>query len=574
MLLAISMPRPDGRTAMNRNRRKRMCNPSRMRALRNVLLIAMATGCVVLGFPHSAAAQSSNPLMEGRGGDLNFPVSCGAQAQPRFDAALAALHSFWYAQAREEFTAITQTDPDCAIAYWGIAMSVWNQLWAPPRPDSLKAGREAIDKARAATQKSQRETDYIEALAVFYTDTDKLDHRSRAAAYSKSMELVARKNPDDREARVFYALSLLASADPLDKTYKNQLQAGGMLEALFAELPAHPGIAHYIIHAYDYPGLADRALAAALKYQVCVTIVPHAIHMPSHTFVLLGRWQDTIKANIAGVEAERVRGSPEDRLHDLDYLVLAYLQLAQDKKAKEAVDLAREVESDMVAHKRDTGLRSRPYGLAALEARFVLERHDWQAAAALPLRPSSYPYAEAIPHFARAVGLARSGHPVEAQREIDALSALVKALTEAKNPYWAGQVEIERKIAAGFAARASGRDAEAVSLMQAAAAEEDALETHDTLNPGPIGMTADEALGALLLDLKRPAEAFAAFEASLRGAKNRLQSFAGAASAAAAANDVAGARKYYAKVLELARDGDGDRPEVAAAKTYMQRSSN
>jgi hypothetical protein len=542
-----------------------VCEPIRM--LRSVAFIV---GCMVLAGNQGAVAQSNpNPLMEGRGGDLVFPISCGDKVQPRFDAALAALHSFWYARAREEFMAIATTDPDCAMARWGIAMTLWNQIWAPPRPDGLKAGREEIDKARAAARTSPRETDYIEALAAFHADADKLDHRSRALAYSKKMELLAQKYSDDREAKVFYALSLLASADPLDKTYKSQRQAGAMLEKLFVELPTHPGIAHYIIHAYDYPDLAERALAAALKYQVCVTVVPHAVHMPSHTFVLLGRWQDTINANVAGQQAEKERGIPEDRIHDLDYLVLAYLQLAQDAKAKQAVDLARQVEDEMVAAKRDTGLRSRHYNLAALEARWALERHDWQAAATLPLRPNRYPYAQAIPHFARAVGLARSGHPEEARKEIDELAALVKTLTDAKNPYWAGQVEIQRKIAAAWAARAAGKEAEALALMQAASKDEESFAAPDTLNPGPIGMTADEALGALLLELKQPAKAFQAFEASLRVAKNRLQSYAGAGRAAAAVNDAENARTYYGKVLELAREGDGQRSDVVEAKAYM-----
>jgi hypothetical protein len=524
-------------------------------------------------FP-AAAATIDNRLMSGRGGDVNFPISCGDQIQPRFDAALAALHAFWYGEAQTEFTAISHDDPDCAIAYWGVAMAQWNQIWAPPRADNLKAGREAIEKAEAAPQKSAREADYIEALSAFYRDTDKLDHRTRALAYSKNMEALAQKYPQDREAEIFYALSLLATADPLDKTYKNQLQAGSILEKLSAEMPTHPGIGHYIIHAYDYPALADRALAAALKYETCVTVVPHAIHMPSHTFVLLGRWQDTINANVAAQEAERDRGTPEDRIHDLDYLVLAYLQLAQDKKAKETVGLAREIEDDMINRNRNTGLRARHYNLAALEARWALERHDWETAANLPLRSSRYAYADAIPHFARAVGLAHIGHVDAAQAEVDQLIGLTKVLSDAKLPYWAGQVEIEQKIASGWIARAQGQNEKAVALMQAAAKQEDGLETHDTLNPGPIGMTADESLGMLFLELKHPADAFQSFEASLRMAKNRLASYAGAASAAAAVNDAENARKYYAKVIELTGGGDGDRPEVAEAKDYLRHTRN
>ena len=542
-------------------------SPGSLRVLRYASVLV---GSIFLSSIEPAGAQnSSNPLMEGRGGDLFFPVSCEAQIQPRFDAALAALHSFWYGRAREEFAAIAQSDPDCAMAHWGLAMSVWNQLWAPPRPDNLAAGRTAIEKARSASRKSAREAAYIEALVAFYTDTDKLDHRSRALAYSKKMDELMQKYPEDHETKIFYALSLLASADPLDKTYKSQLAAGAILEALFPELPTHPGVAHYIIHAYDYPDLAQRALDAALKYQVCVTIVPHAVHMPSHTFVLLGKWKETISANIAGEEAEKLRGIPEDRIHDLDYLVLAYLQRAQDEKAKQAVDLARQTENDMVARKHDSGLRSRHYNLAALEARWTLERHDWAAAATLPLPPNRYPYAQAIPHFARAIGLARTGHPDDAQQEVDQLAALARTLTDAKNPYWAGQVEIERKIAAAWTAHARGNDAEALTLMQAASKEEDGLETHDTLNPGPIGMTADEALGALLLELKRPAEALTAFELSLRFAKHRLQSYVGAGNAAAAANDAQNARKYYAMAIDLASEGDGQRPEIAEAKAYI-----
>ena len=547
------------------------------RLLRARLHVALCTalcaaGWLLLAGHRGALAQSAaNPLMQGRGGDLVFPTSCGSAVQPRFDAALAALHSFWYKRAREEFTSITQSDPDCAMAHWGVAMSVWNQLWAPPTAASLKTGQEEVVRARAAVHRSARENDYIEALAVFFTDSDRLDHRSRALAYSRRMEAVAQNHPDDREARIFHALSLLAAADPLDKTYKNQLAAGAILEKLFAEIPTHPGVAHYIIHAYDYPDLAERALAAALKYQVCVTVVPHAVHMPSHTYVLLGKWKETIEANTAGEEAEKVRGIPEDRIHDLDYLVLAYLQLAQDANARRAVDLAREIEDDMVARKHDSGLRSRHYNLAALEARWALERHHWAAAAALPLRPNRYPYAEAIPHFARAVGFARSGHPDEAQREIDRLAGVVKVLTDAKLPYWAGQVEIERKIAAAWTAHALGNEDEALALMQAASKQEDGLETHDTLNPGPIGMSADEGLGMLLLELKHPADAFKAFEASLLVAKNRLQSYAGAAGAAAAMGDAENARKYYAKVIELAGAGDAGRPEIAQAKAYLSR---
>src|SRR6266849_527681 len=546
----------------------------RDKGLRGPWVVAALAAGLALGGARSAVAQNdARDLMEGRGRDVSFPVSCGQDIQPRFDAALAALHSFWYGQALKEFTAITELKPDCAMAHWGIAMSVWNQIWAPPRPDNLKAGSDAIARALAAGAKTQRERDYLDALAAFYADHDKLDHRTRAAAYMRKMEQVAQRYPDDREARIFYALSLLATADGLDKTYKNQLKAGDILEQVFAEKPEHPGPSHYIIHAYDYPALVDRALAAAQKYAVCVTVVPHAIHMPSHTYVLLGRWKDTVTSNNAAEIAEADRGTPEDRIHALDYLVYAHLQLAQDDKAMEVLDLALKTENDLIARKHDSGLRSRPFGVAAMEARWALERLDWATAAGLPTRPSRYPYAESVPHFARAVGLARSGRPEQASADLDRLATLQKALADAKNLYWARQVAIQHKVASAFVDRARGRNAEAVALMQEAATVEETSETHDTLRPGPIGMTAHEALGLLLLELGRPSEALQAFEASLRAAKNRLRSYAGAAAAAAAVGNASAARSYYTKLLDLAEGPDATRPELVQAKAYLQQAS-
>jgi len=549
------------------------CTRTRLASKTRLWLAPILAVLLALGAARSANAQSdAHDLMEGRGRDVSFPVSCGADIQPRFDAALAALHSFWYGQALKEFTAITEAKPDCAMAYWGIAMSIWNQIWAPPTPANLTKGSNAIARALALGAKTPREQDYLDALAAFYTDHDKLDHRTRAAAYMRKMEQVAQRYPDDREARIFYALSLLATADGLDKTYKNQLQAGAILEQIFAEKPEHPGPAHYIIHAYDYPALVDRALAAAQKYAICVTAVPHAIHMPSHTYVLLGRWKDTIESNNAAEIAEADQGTPEDRIHALDYLVYAHLQLAQDREAKQVLDLALKIEDELVARKHDSGLRARPFGIAAIEARWALERLDWSTAATLPPRPSRYPNAEAVPHFARAVGLARSGRPDDARADIDRLAALRKTLADAKNLYWARVVDVQLKMANAWVYRALGRDSDAVTLMQEAARAEETSETHDTLSPGPIGMTAHEALGMLLLELGRPAEALQAYEASLGTAKNRLRSFAGAAAAAVRLGNVSTARNYYTSLLELADHSGATRPELAEAKAYLQVS--
>jgi len=550
--------------------------PNVSTGLRGWRTVFTAATIIALGVVRAEAAPVDlHELMEGRGQDVHLPVSCGEADQPRFDAALAALHSFWYGQALKEFSAIAEANPDCAMAYWGVAMSVWNQIWAPPRPDNLKKGREAIEKARASGNTTPREAAFIDALATFYADYETLDHRTRTLAYTRKMEALAQHDPGEREGQTFYALALLASADPLDKTYANQLKAGAILEKVMAETPQHPAVSHYLIHAYDYPALVDRALKAAQTYAACVTIVPHAIHMPSHTYVLLGRWRDTIMANVSGEAAEKERGTPEDRIHDLDYLVYAYLQLGEDAKAKEVLDLALQIDNDMVARKHDSGLRARPFGIAAMEARYALERQDWSGAAALPVRADArYPFVEAVSRFARAVGLARGGHAQEAQAEIDRLAALEKTLSDAKNLYWARQVGIERQVAAAWVARAVGRNDEALSLMEGAAKAEEFSETHDTLSPGPVGMTAHEALGALLTELGRPANAFKAFEASLRTSRNRLQSQAGAARAAAAAGDKENARVYFAKVVSLSEGSETGRPEVIEARSYINRTGN
>jgi tetratricopeptide (TPR) repeat protein len=445
-----------------------------------VLVLALAMG--VSAPPLQAAPEAGL----GRGAGVNFPTSCTPPAQARFNEALAGLHSFWYARAVKEFGDIAQSEPDCPIAYWGVALSLWNQLWAPPRQDALQKGSDAIQKAVALGAKSERERDYINAVAKFYADSDKLDHRTRARAYSDAMEKVYIKYPDDREAAAFYALSMLATIDPLDATYARQREAGKILEAIFREEPNHPAAAHYLIHAYDCGPLAERARPAAEQYAKSTPYVPHAIHMPSHTYVLLGMWKETIDTN-----------------------------------------------------------------MAAGSARWTLERSAWSEAAALPPKPDRFPYIEAIPHYARAIGAARSGHPDAAKSEIEKLNALQDALVKSKNQYWARQVELEAKIANAWTADAEGKPVDALAAMREAADLEGKSETHDTLSPGPIGFTAHEALGELLLKQGQPAEALAAFEESLQLAANRPRSYYGAALAAKQANDSDKAKIYVAKLADV-----------------------
>jgi hypothetical protein len=497
-----------------------------------------------------------------RGKDVNFPVSCSAPMQQEFNAALAALHSFWYAQAAKEFLSIAEREPDCAMAHWGYALSRWTQLWAPPRQDALDAGLAALRKAAASANTSEREAAYITAALAFYADNDKLDHRTRLTAYAGAIEKLYRAYPDDREASLFYALSLLATADPLDATFAKQRQAGEILESVFGAVPDHPAAAHYLIHAYDCGPLAEKAVAAAERYAKSAPVVPHAIHMPSHTYVLLGRWRDNIESNLVGEQAERERGIPEDRLHDIDYLVYGYLQVGDDANAKKFRDLALSIEQELVAAKRNVGLRARPFTVAAVEARYALEGSRWAEAAALQARPDRWGFIEAVPLFARAVGAARSGNPAAAKADLARLSELQADLVKAKLGYWARVVEIQIKIASAWTADAEGHSAEALILMQAAAELEKSIDTHDTLSPGPIGATAHESNGELLLKHGKAREALASFEESLKIAKNRARSYFGAAKAADLAGDAERHKAHVAKLTEVCGLPAGTAPQA------------
>lgn len=529
-------------------------------ALMTVAVLAIST----------ASASAQEPPLE-RLGRVSFPISCGADVQGPFNLATAALHSFWYKEAISAYSKIAEKRPNCAMAYWGIAMSYWNQVWAPPREAALDAGWAAVQKAKTLSA-SERERDFIDAIAVFYNNSDKQDHRTRATDYTRAMERVFQRHPNDPEAKAFYALSLLASASALDKTYMAQKKAGELAESLFDANPEHPGAAHYVIHAFDYPELAQRARKAAAGYAKAAPYVPHALHMPSHIFVLLGLWEETIRSNQIAQEAERDRGVPEDRMHALDYMILAYLQRAQDVEAKVLLDLGREIEAGLVARKYETPFRARPFHVAAMPARVALERRSWQEAAALQPQQSRYAYAESVWHFARAIGLARIGAPDKAAADIARLNELHDALAKTKNEYWAVVVRTQALVAAGWVAHARGQMDEAQRLMIDAARLEYSAATHDTLNPGPIGMTAHEALGELMLALNKPAEALKAYEASLEHSPNRLHGLAGAGRAAEKLQARDKAKAYYTQLVKLTDKASAERPEVTEAQAYLSRN--
>jgi tetratricopeptide (TPR) repeat protein len=506
-------------------------------------------------------------------GTVHFPVSCAPAVQADFERAVALLHSFWYEEALKAFTAVTAADASCAMGYWGVAMSVYYPLWQPPSPAMLEKGSAAVDKARALNA-TPREKDYIGAIGTYYRDHDKLDHRTRALAYEKAMEQVYRRYPDDREAAVFYALALNATAAPTDKTYANQLKAGAILDKVFAEQPDHPGVAHYIIHSYDYPPLANRGLVAARGYAKTAPSVPHAQHMPSHIFTRLGVWLESIDSNRASADAGKAYYAKlgkdtvwDQTLHALDYVVYAYLQTGQDKQARAVLEelgsmQKSEPESFVAA-----------YAYAAIPARLALEQHRWSEAATLSPASKAFPWdrfawAEAITSFARAVGAGRSGDAAKARAEVQKLDGYRTALVAAKQTYWAEQVNIQQQAAAAWVARAEGKNDEALKLMRAAADLEDSTEKHP-VTPAPV-VPARELLGEMLLDLNQPAQALIEFEVSAAREPNRFSGIFGAARAAELSGDRAKAKTLYAKLVAMCDRAD-DRPELRQAKAALAK---
>jgi len=524
-----------------------------MRPIQSLLFAA----AVALFFAATALAHEGGDKL----GQVHFPVSCNQEAQKQFDRAVALLHSFWYAEGVKDFTAVTETDPACAMGFWGVAMSVWYPLWQPPSEAMLRKGSDAVERAKAIGGKTEREQQYIAAIEMFYKDAGRVDHRTRALAYEAAMEKLYRRYPEDREAAIFYALALNATASPNDKAYTKQLKATEILEKVFEEQPEHPGVAHYLIHSYDYPPLANRGLNAARRYAKIAPSAPHALHMPSHIFTRLGLWQESIESNRDSAAAAKVHRSTFEQLHAMDYLVYAHPQMAQDQAAKRVVD-----ERDALAE-GDLENFAAAYAFAAIPARYTLERRRWSEAATLEPRPSKIKYTEAITHFARAIGSARSGDVASARLHVEKLAALQAALVEAKQSYWADQVEVQRRVAAAWVARAEGKNDEALALMRSAADLEDSTEKHP-VTPGPV-FPAREMLGELLLELNQPAQALKEYEASMQREPNRFHGIYGAAQAAALVGDRDRARQHYMQLLALCERADSERPELLQAQAFL-----
>ena len=523
-----------------------------------------------------AAATAQEAHQHGQFGKVTFVNSCSAEAQPSFIHAVTLLHSFEFGAAIEGFTVAADTDPGCGIAYWGVALARWsNPFAAGLKPASqLQPGVAAIAKARAAGAKTDRERDYIEAVAKLYDQLDTKDQRTRMLAYRDAMERVATTYKDDAEASAFYALALAASADPADKTYAAQLKAGAILEKLWQAQPEHPGLAHYIIHSYDVPPLAPKAIDAARRYGKIAPDAPHALHMPSHTFTRLGYWQDSIDTNILSAAAAKRDGALAEQLHAMDYQTYAYLQTAQDTAARRVMDTLPEIavrfDPDVVASAAP-GVAG-VFALAAIPARYALERGAWPEAARLQAAQTKFLQADAMTWFARALGAARSRDVPTARAAVTELQKIADRLSGAGEIYWSNQVAIQVLDASAWLALAEGRDADGLQTMRAAAEREDQTEKN-AITPGPLA-PARELLGEMLLELKRPKEALAEFDKTLAKEPNRFRSIAGAAHAAIATGDRAQARRYSDQLLKMCAKADTPgRPELAQARDLVRRGS-
>ena len=519
---------------------------------------------------NQAAARAEERL-----GEVNFPISCSPAAQAQFNRAVALLHSFFFPETVKAFTAIAEKEPSCAMAYWGIAISQRpNPLVGPFPGDVLKIGWEGVEKARAATQKTERESGWIEALAAFYLDYATVPQRTRTANYEAAMARLVARHPDDAEAAIFYALALNEVADPGDKTYAKQLKAADILEKLELQFPNHPGIPHYIIHSYDYPELALRGAIAASRCAQLAPSAPHALHMPSHIFSTLGMWQEVISSDRASDDltiAYTARINPQAasdpaknpaRYHSLDFLTNAYLQLGNDQQAKRIVD-ARNSVAEYPATFRYSGHTA----FAAIPVRYAFERAAWAEAAALAIPKTPFAQAEAITWFGRAIGAARNGELTKGKEAVDHLRALKDRLDKASDEYWAGQVAIQERASEAWIALSEGRKGEAIAEMRQAADLEDRSGKHVAMENrlSPIR----ELLGELLMEAQEPAQALKEFETSLRNNPNRYRSFAGAARSAERAGDLARAGRYYEKLVLLAGNADTARPDIIAAKQYL-----
>jgi hypothetical protein len=496
--------------------------------------VAIAAIAAILSLPTLAASAQEHAHPQGAPGEfgtVHFATSCSPSVAPQFDRAVALLHSFEFGASIRTFNEVLSADSACAMADWGIALSRWSNPMAAGNRSvaQLQQGKQAADVAtRLGARASEREREYIKAVSTLYDDFEHKDQRTRVVAYEHAMNDLVMRQPADTEALIFYAIALTASASPTDKTYANQLKAGGILEALWAKQPNHPGIAHYIIHTYDYPALADKARAAAERYASIAPSAAHALHMPSHTFTRVGMWEESVNSNDRSIKVALSSGSIAEVLHASDYEMYAYLQMGKDSEAKALLD---GLPALMARFNPNAVTGAAPgaagvFALAAIPARWALERSAWAEAAALEPKASAYPYTEAMTYFARALGASHTGDLGKAKISIDSLASIQQRLSAKGETYWAEQVAIQNLEAQAWLDLAEKRETDALAKMREAVTREDATEK-SAVTPGPLA-PARELLGDMLMALNRPVEAKAEYRATLAKEPNRRHALRGA----------------------------------------------
>ena len=521
--------------------------------------------CIAVAFSGAAAADEAHhheDMTLEQLGTVHFPVSCTPDAQKTFEKGVALLHSFWYEEAEKTFLNVEKQDPKCAMAYWGEAMSLWHQLWDQPKAATIKRASAELKKADKAKAKTDRERDYIQALKAFYSNSKKADHEARARAYSAAMEKVYQKYPDDHEAAAFYALSLLASEPDNDTTFANRKQAGAILEKLFAEEPNHPGIAHYLIHTYDKPQLAQLGLPAARRYAQIAPSAPHAVHMPSHIFARVGDWPDSIQSNLASIAATRKAtemhmGGEGHEFHAMDFLIYAYLQSGREADAAKTIE---EVKAMPAMHLAGMDHDMQAFAMSKFPAMYALELHRWPEAAALPVIPKADPGDRAYTYWAKTIGSARGGDLTAAKKnlaEIDAIRNDYLARKKAYAAEWTGMLYQE---ATAWVQYGEGKTEEATAALRKVADHEDAVGEEQT------SMPAREMLADMLLEMKHPEQALAEYKGDLKFNPKRFNGLYGAGQAAEMAGQAAQATEYYAVLVKTCEGSSSVRPELAKAK--------
>lgn len=507
-------------------------------------------------------------LNETQLGTVNFPVSCPS-VQKSFERGVALLHSFWYEEAEKEFIEITKDDPHCAMAHWGVAMSIWHQLWNQPDAKVIARGLDEVNAGEKLSKKATpREQAYLAAISAFYSHSDKLDHDARTKAYSDAMKKVYDSYPDDHEAAAFYALSLLASEPHEDATFASRKQAAAILEKLFSIEPDHPGVAHYLIHSYDKPQLAELGIPAARRYAEIAPAAPHALHMPSHIFARVGLWQDDIKSNLASVAATRKEaamhmGGEGHQFHAMDFLFYAYLQSGQEDKARALMDEVKAMPEmhDMYGVGFDPHLRTE----ATFAALYPLEMRDWVTAASLTPMPVEGTAVDSFGYWAKAVGAAHLHQTEEVRKEVAAIEKIhEKFVSEKKNDFAEG-TEQDLKQAKAWLAFSDGKVDDAIAILRPMAEKEEALGDE------PQGIPVREMMADMLLEAKRPQEALAEYKTDLKFSPNRFDGLAGAAQAAEQAGKQSDAQEYYALLLKTCKGGSSTRPELSRARELVAK---